>query len=117
MTLEKFLYTALDLGWDVKFDSRSSLVYITNGKKFLEDDDEEFTIHVPYPKKPGIEFDYASYVEERLMYCDKDYSVWLNMNVTPETGDPTSWYTRVAANMIECREDIAHLLEALRKNN
>ena len=115
MTLEKFLYTALDLGWDVKLDSRSSLVYITNGTKFL--DDEEITIHVPYPKKPGIEFDYASYVEERLDYFDKVYSTWLNMGVAPETGDSTGWYTRVATNVIECREDIARLLEALRKNN
>lgn len=115
MTLEKFLYIALDLEWDVKLDPGSGLVCIANGKKIL--DDEEITILVPYPKKPGIEFDYASYVEERLEYFDRVYSTWLNMGVAPETGDSTGWYTRAATSVIECREDLARLLEALRKNN
>ena len=108
MTAVTFIGIAFDLGWDITTANDDALITLSNGT---------IKIRVPHPQKTGLEFDYASYVEEYLEYFDKDYGNWLSMTVEPETGANAGSRDQFAGKVIECREDIARLLEALRKNN
>ena len=111
MTASTFIDTAFNLGWDVTI-TPDSFIILSNVKPLGA---VQAVIRVPYPQRKGLEFDYASYVEEYLEFFDKDHSGWLYMTVEPETGADAGSYDQFAGKVIECREDIVRLLEALRK--